>query len=72
MHKLSGVGVNRVNSVETRQNTARVALFALAIQFALSFGHFHGIARRRRRGSEQLTQATIASATASPAKDARL
>ena len=23
---------------------ARVALFALAVQFALSFGHFHGIA----------------------------
>ena len=25
---------------------SRLALFALAIQFALSFGHFHGVAAR--------------------------
>ena len=35
---------------------SRLALLALAIQFALSFGHFHGIAAQAAPTIEQATQ----------------
>ena len=45
---------------------SRLALFALAIQFALSFGHFHPLPRRRRRRFQTgVTQADLASRQAS-------
>jgi hypothetical protein len=51
-----------------RQNIKRVshvALFALAIQFALSFGHFHGIAA----DAASLAQAGRSLSTPQPASD---
>jgi hypothetical protein len=35
---------------------SRLALFALAIQFALSFGHFHGIAAQAAPAIQQASQ----------------
>jgi hypothetical protein len=35
---------------------SRLALFALAIQFALSFGHFHGIAAQAAPAFQQASQ----------------
>src|SRR3979490_1657244 len=35
---------------------SRLALFALAIQFVLSFGHFHGIAAQAAPAIQQLSQ----------------
>ena len=35
---------------------SRLALLALAIQFALSFGHFHGIAAQAAPAIQQLSQ----------------
>jgi hypothetical protein len=37
---------------------SRLALFALAIQFALSFGHFHGIAAQAAPAIQQTSQQT--------------
>jgi hypothetical protein len=38
---------------------SRLALFALAIQFVLSFGHFHGIAAQAAPAFQSLQQATF-------------
>ena len=47
---------------------SRLALFALAIQFALSFGHFHALAAPAiQSGLSQTDLATIATASASDA-----
>jgi Protein of unknown function (DUF2946) len=35
---------------------SRIALFALAIQFALSFGHFHGVAQAAPVGASESAQ----------------
>jgi len=35
---------------------SRLALFALAIQFALSFGHFHGLAAQAAAAIQQTSQ----------------
>ena len=44
---------------------SRLALFALAIQFALSFGHFHGVAARAAPAVQTgLTDADLAIAAA--------
>jgi hypothetical protein len=40
---------------------SRLALFALAIQFALSFGHFHGVAAQAAPAIQSLSQADLAS-----------
>jgi Protein of unknown function (DUF2946) len=49
---------------------SRLALFALAIQFALSFGHFHGVAAQAapaiRSGLSQADLAYIGTAAAAP------
>src|SRR3977135_1400672 len=46
---------------------SRTALFALAVQFALSFGHFHGIAAQAASAIEAgLTQADLATIVAAP------
>jgi hypothetical protein len=37
---------------------SRLALFALTIQFALSFGHFHGIAAQAAPAIQQTSQQT--------------
>ncbi len=39
---------------------SRLALFALAIQFALSFGHFHGAAAQTAPAKAGVTQADLA------------
>ena len=39
---------------------SRLALFALAIQFALSFGHFHGVAAQAPAVQTRLTDADLA------------
>jgi hypothetical protein len=38
------------------QHGSRLALFALAIQFALSFGHFHGISAQAAPAIQQTSQ----------------
>jgi hypothetical protein len=38
------------------QHGSRLALFALAIQFALSFGHFHGISAQAAPANQQTNQ----------------
>ena len=52
---------------------SRLALFALAIQFALSFGHFHGIAAQAApsimAGLSQADRAYIGTSAASDATD---
>ena len=46
---------------------SRLALFALAIQFALSFGHFHGVAAQAAPAIQtNVTDADFAYAAASP------
>jgi hypothetical protein len=50
---------------------SRLALFALAIQFALSFGHFHGIAAQAAPSIQAgLTQADLAYIGTAAASDA--
>jgi hypothetical protein len=50
---------------------SRLALVALAIQFALSFGHFHGIAAQAAPAIQTgLTQADLAYVGTSAARDA--
>jgi hypothetical protein len=50
---------------------SRLALFALAIQFALSFGHFHGGAARAAPAiATSLTQADVAYANGLATQDA--
>jgi hypothetical protein len=50
---------------------SRTALFALAVQFALSFGHFHGIAAQAAPTIEAgLTQADLATIGTVAAPDA--
>ncbi len=50
---------------------SRLALFALAIQFALSFGHFHGIAAQAAPAIQAgLSQADLAHVGALAAPDA--
>jgi hypothetical protein len=57
---------------------SRLALFALAIQFLLSFGHFHGgdaqaaSAHAKRSGSLHLVRAAAALDDAAPARAARM
>ena len=38
------------------QHGSRLALFALAIQFALSFGHFHGVTAQAAPAIQQASQ----------------
>jgi len=46
---------------------SRLALFALAIQFALSFGHFHGVAAQAAPAIQAgLSQADLAHIVAAP------
>jgi hypothetical protein len=50
---------------------SRLALFALAIQFALSFGHFHGVAAQAAPAIQTgLTQADLANIGTVAAPDA--
>jgi hypothetical protein len=49
-----GIGMNWFRS--NIKHGSRLALLALAIQFVLSFGHFHGIAARAAPAIQQLSQ----------------
>jgi hypothetical protein len=49
---------------------ARLALFALAIQFALSFGHFHGIAEAAPAIQSGITQSDASHADGLAAREA--
>jgi Protein of unknown function (DUF2946) len=40
------------------QRGSRLALFALAVQFVLSFGHFHGVAAQAAQALQSVSDAT--------------